>query len=355
MPYDIIITVMLSKRKNLTPVLIAIIGGIVSYDAVAKLQPMPFQKTMQDVAQEDKNTIKSIGHEPFRDSRAYTQILIKEAEEFYQQAVAQKNYDKEHLPHEMYCQRYPGAEPDCPPIEEQPQQSAPPAPADGTPVGYDEFGRPVYASKTSHNGPCTLPTRDSNFTNTLINTGAWAESDPAFEKAASGTLRVEGGFAPFSHARGGDTKYGITRRYNPDVDIENLTPGGAQEIMHERYYLQQNINKLPDYVRGTFFDMHFMNPQNAWSSLCERLGVRYQTTITDDIAQKAKEYSGDLNNDLLNDYQDFFNVAAQQGSDGPTLLRGWTNRVNLMRTNGCHYPTEPANALRRPNSPENNG
>lgn len=275
--------------------------------------------------------------------------MLEEAKNLYQQASQQKQYDKQNLSPDDFCSKYPGTN-GCPVVPAPTTPEIITQSTDGELVGHDEFDRPVYARKTITNGPCTMPRADTNFTNDLINSGSWAETDPAFEKAASGTLRVEGGFAQFSHARGGDTKYGITKRYNPDVDVENLTPEGAQEIMHERYYLRQNINKLPDYVRGTFFDMHFMNPRNAWASLCARLGVRYQTTITDDIAQKAKEYSGDLNNDLLNDYQDFFNAAAQQGSDGPTLLQGWTNRVNLMRTNGCHYPTEPDKALRRPNS-----
>ena len=170
------------------------------------------------------------------------------------------------------------------------------------------------------------------------------------KKATSGTLRVEGELVEFPEELGGVTKYGISEVHNPRVDVKNLTPDGAQDIMREKYYLQQNINKLPDYVRGTFFDMHFMKPRYAFISLCKRLGVRYQATITDDIAQKAKEYSGDLNNDLLDDYQEFFNEAAKGEPDGYDLLRGWTNRVNLMRTNGCHYPTEPDKALRRPSS-----
>lgn len=327
----------------------AIWGDAFARDAAAKLVPTGFQKTMADMPLSDRQKITQIGYEPYLDSKVFYEIQLKEAKELYQQASAQMQYAKQHMPQNEYCQRYPGAT-GCPTPPETPPATHTPSPTDGELVGQDEFGRNVYANKTITNGPCTMPRADTNFTNDLINSGSWAETDPAFEKAASGTLRVEGGFAQFSHARGGDTKYGITKRYNPDVDVENLTPEGAQEIMHERYYLRQNINKLPDYVRGTFFDMHFMNPRNAWASLCARLGVRHQTTITDDIAQKAKEYSGDLNNDLLNDYQDFFNAAAQQGSDGPTLLRGWTNRVNLMRTNGCHYPTEPDKALRRPNS-----
>lgn len=341
---------MLSKRKNLKPVLIAIIGGIVSYDAVAKLQPMPFQKTMQDVAQEDKNTIKSIGHEPFRDSRAYTQILIKEAEEFYQQAVAQKNYDKEHLPHEMYCYLYPGAEPDCPPIEEQPQQSALPAPADGTLVGYDEFNNPVYASKTIHDGPCTLPCKDMTkpanirYTNELINSGNWAKTDPAFEKAASGTLRIEGGLVTFSVAQGGQTKFGITKENNPDVDIPNLTSWDAQDLMYKNYYVNAGINKLPDYVRGTVFDMYYMQPKMAMRLLCRRLGISYQAKVNNEMVTLAEQYDGDLVNDLLDDYLNFFEVGADT-PDEEKLLPGYRHRVNFLRSNGCHYPTESDYAL----------
>ena len=325
----------------------AIWGDAFVRDASAKLVPTGFQKTMADMPMSDRQKIAKIGYEPYLDSKAFYEIQLKEAKELYQQASAQMRYDRQHMPRDEYCQRYPGAT-GCP----TPPETAPatPSPADGELVGQDEFGRNVYANRTITDGPCTMPRADTNFTNNLINSGRWAESDPAFEKATSGTLRVEGGYEEFPEELGGPTKYGISEVHNPRVDVKNLTPDGAQDIMREKYYLQKNINKLPDYVRGTFFDMHFMNPQYAFTSLCARLGVTYQSTITDDIAQKAKEYSGDLNNDLLDDYQEFFNAAAKDEPDGYDLLQGWTNRVNLMRTNGCHYPTEPDKALRRPSS-----
>ena len=330
----------------------AIWGDAFVRDASAKMTPTGFQKTMADMPMSDRQKIAQIGYEPYLDSKVYTQIMIVEAEKLYQQASRQLQHDKQHLSAEDFCNKYPGAT-GCPSVPPEPQTTTPKV-TDGELVGYDEFDRPVYASKTAHNQPCTPPKKDNNFSNILINSGKWAESDPAFEKATSGTLRVEGGFAPFSQARGGDTKYGITKKYNPDVDIENLTPEGAQDIMYETYYSQQHIYKLPDYVRGTVFDMNFMSPKFTWPTLCKRLGAKCEDYVTDEMAELAEKYPGDLVKDLLDDYQIFFEEAATRGDDGPSLKQGWLNRVKLLRTNGCHYPTKPEEALYRPDSPKHN-
>jgi lysozyme family protein len=51
-----------------------------------------------------------------------------------------------------------------------------------------------------------------------------------FEKAIVGVLEDEGGYVNHPHDPGGETKYGISKRSYPDVDIKNLTVDQAKAI-----------------------------------------------------------------------------------------------------------------------------
>ena len=57
-----------------------------------------------------------------------------------------------------------------------------------------------------------------------------------FETAVALVLKNEGGISADKDDRGGFTKYGISSRFHPDVDIVNLTKDGAKEIYWAKYW-----------------------------------------------------------------------------------------------------------------------
>jgi hypothetical protein len=58
----------------------------------------------------------------------------------------------------------------------------------------------------------------------------------SFDKAFEIVVGLEGGYSNDSNDPGGETKYGISKRYNPDIDIKNLTLEQAKQIYLERYW-----------------------------------------------------------------------------------------------------------------------
>ena len=54
---------------------------------------------------------------------------------------------------------------------------------------------------------------------------------------------------------GGTTKYGISKRANPDVDIENLTEDEAVIIYLEKYWKPSKASNLPESLQDMYFDM----------------------------------------------------------------------------------------------------
>jgi len=57
-----------------------------------------------------------------------------------------------------------------------------------------------------------------------------------FETAYNILLALEGGFVNHKHDRGGQTKFGISQRQYPDVDIKNLTKEKAMAITKKDYW-----------------------------------------------------------------------------------------------------------------------
>jgi len=61
-------------------------------------------------------------------------------------------------------------------------------------------------------------------------------SDRFVSHASRWLLRVEGGWSANTRDPGGLTRYGISSRAHPDVNLETLTPAGALEIYRRDYW-----------------------------------------------------------------------------------------------------------------------
>ena len=60
------------------------------------------------------------------------------------------------------------------------------------------------------------------------------------------TLHHEGGYVHDPTDLGGETNFGIAKRFYPDVDIKNLTKEGAKEIYKKDYWDKNKVDDLPD-------------------------------------------------------------------------------------------------------------
>ena len=67
----------------------------------------------------------------------------------------------------------------------------------------------------------------------------------SFERAIDFVLKQEGGAVDHPSDRGGATKFGISSRAHPDVDLSTLTREGAIELYRTRYWLPIQGDALP--------------------------------------------------------------------------------------------------------------
>ena len=76
-----------------------------------------------------------------------------------------------------------------------------------------------------------------------------------FNEIIEQVLEHEGGYVNDPKDLGGETKYGITKRFYPDIDIKNLTIEQATEIYKKDYWDKNKVESLPQNLWHIYFDM----------------------------------------------------------------------------------------------------
>ena len=77
----------------------------------------------------------------------------------------------------------------------------------------------------------------------------------SFNEIIEKVLEHEGGYVNDPKDLGGETKYGITKRFYPYVDIKNLTIEQATEIYKKDYWDKNRVESLPQNLWHIYFDM----------------------------------------------------------------------------------------------------
>ena len=76
----------------------------------------------------------------------------------------------------------------------------------------------------------------------------------AFRRALDFTLAQEGGYVHDPADPGGETKFGISKRAYPDVEIAQLTRADAAAIYHRDYWMPLRGDDLPPLTALVLFD-----------------------------------------------------------------------------------------------------
>ena len=75
-----------------------------------------------------------------------------------------------------------------------------------------------------------------------------------FDLAVKLVIGFEGAYVNDPRDPGGETKWGISKRSYPDVDIRNLSTDDAKQIYKMDYWDKMQCDKLPEGLRLAVFD-----------------------------------------------------------------------------------------------------
>lgn len=121
---------------------------------------------------------------------------------------------------------------------------------------------------------------------------------------------LEGGGKLVDNGDGaGLTKYGVTERFNPDVDVRNLTEEQATQIARQRYWLPE-FNTADPRIAAIAFDAHYIGGPG--------------------IARRILREAGDDPARAIDIYRQHLADLADKNPAKAKFRKGWMNRVDKL-------------------------
>lgn len=147
----------------------------------------------------------------------------------------------------------------------------------------------------------------------------------AFDKAFRVIIGHEGGYSSDPRDPGGETKFGISKRAYPHLDIKNLTLEQAKEIYRRDYWSRVRGDDLPYSVALCLFDYAVNSGVDAAIKAAQRAlnlktdGILGPITFSAIYAQEPRAFVSALQAERL--------LHLSQLTSFPTFGRGWTRRI----------------------------
>lgn len=151
-----------------------------------------------------------------------------------------------------------------------------------------------------------------------------------FNKCIEIILKNEGGYVNHPKDPGGETKYGIAKRFFPDEDIKNLTIDRAKELYYSRYWLKMNIEGINSHEAVLqVFDFGVNAGTRTAIKRAQQIALVKVDGICGPNTLKAiNNYAGDFVEDYKHVRRVYYESLANRKHDLEVFLRGWLNRVD---------------------------
>jgi lysozyme family protein len=143
-------------------------------------------------------------------------------------------------------------------------------------------------------------------------------------------LKNEGGYSDVASDNGGETRYGISHRAYPTLDIKNLTIGQAIDIYYNDYWLPMNLEGIrEDELILQLFDFGVnVGPRTAIKTLQRLVGVSDDGHIGNITLKAINEFNGDIIEEFKRRRKLFYVTLVQKDESQRVNLRGWLNRIS---------------------------
>lgn len=150
-----------------------------------------------------------------------------------------------------------------------------------------------------------------------------------FKKCVQIILKNEGGYVNDPVDPGGETNYGIAKRWYPDLDIKNLTIEQAEEIYYKNYWQKMKLDLIENInIALQIFDFGV----NAGTS--KAIKTAQQLAMVNQDGLNGINTSGAINNymgDFVKDYKHarkvYYEYLADKNPTSKKFLNGWLKRI----------------------------
>lgn len=153
-----------------------------------------------------------------------------------------------------------------------------------------------------------------------------------FRRSLQFVLQHEGGYSNDSTDPGGETKWGISKRSHPNLDIRNLTPEQASQIYSDEYWGPAGCDSIPFPLCTAVFDTAVnlgLSRAILWDSSLKQdslTGTNYGLVTTLDWLKQAKDVK-----EFMDTRRRFYYAQINKNPSSIKYLRGWLNRLNDLQ------------------------
>jgi len=140
---------------------------------------------------------------------------------------------------------------------------------------------------------------------------------------------LEGGYSNNKSDAGGETRWGISKRSYPDLNIKTLTKDRATEIYYNDYWLAMNIERLMDDDLMLLLFCFGVNvgQVTAIMVLQKLVGVDDDGMLGSQTARAVREFNGNIVDEFAKRQKLFYITLAQKQPKQQANLNGWIARV----------------------------
>lgn len=163
---------------------------------------------------------------------------------------------------------------------------------------------------------------------------------PAFQHAIEIVLQHEGGHVNHPNDPGGETKFGISKRAHPAVDVAALTRERAVEIYWNDYWDKWGLEQLHPDIQAKVFDLVVNMGGRQAFTLLQRAMNRLGAQLKEDgmlgprslhaLRGVAMDMPGGLPRlvHVLREAQaDYYLALVEKNSDLQAFINGWLRRA----------------------------
>lgn len=169
------------------------------------------------------------------------------------------------------------------------------------------------------------------------------DKEDIFHRALGHVLKHEGGYVHDPKDPGGETKFGISKRAYPDLDIKNLTKKEASFLYQRDYWDANSLDQFPPKIAEKLFDMAVnMGARRACFILMEAVKILklegHETIITAKNKEMFEQLSvicapittiqeKELRRQMRTQQARFYQSLATKKPALKRFLRGWLRRA----------------------------
>ena len=154
-----------------------------------------------------------------------------------------------------------------------------------------------------------------------------------FDRLIHIILRSEGGYSNHPEDKGGETNFGVAKRFYPDLDIKNLTKEQAIEIYRRDYWSPMTLEGInnPELVLQ-IFDMGVNAGIRTAIKIIQRIVLTDEDgdcgPITTELINRSKV---DLVELYKTERKKYYCSLCRKNPSQAIFLDGWFNRVDKTK------------------------